>query len=74
MSDTSIRVSNETKQRLELHKRDDESYDEVIQRLTADDKWAGFGALGEDSNIREGMERMREETRSGMAERIEELK
>jgi len=73
MSDTSIRVSNETKQRLELHKRDDESYDDVIRRLTEDDKWAGFGALGENPNIREGMERVREETRSGMSDRIEEM-
>jgi predicted CopG family antitoxin len=72
MNDTSIRVSNETKQRLELHKREDESYDEVIRRLTEDDKWAGFGALA-DSDIRSGMETMRERTRSGMDERIEDM-
>ena len=72
MSDTSIRVSNETKQRLELHKRDGESYDDVIHRLTEDDKWAGFGALG-DSNIRSGMETMREQTRSGVDERIGDM-
>lgn len=73
MADTSIRVSHETKQRLELHKRDDESYDDVIRRLAESDKWAGFGVLGEDSGVRSGMKQLREEMRSTTADRVEEM-
>lgn len=75
MSDTSIRVSDETKTRLDLLKREGESYDDVINRLTGRDRWAGFGALSnEESDTREGMERVRKELREGMQEDIEELR
>ena len=74
MGDTSIRVSEEAKARLDLHKRDDESYEDVIIRLTERDKWAGFGALsGSGTEIREGMDRIREEMRDGMTDDIEDL-
>lgn len=67
MSDTTIRLSSEAKARLDLHKRADESYEDVIVRLTEGDRWAGFGALAEeDGETREGMARMREEMREGM--------
>lgn len=73
MGDTSIRVSEEAKARLDLHKREDESYEDVILRLTERDKWAGFGSLsGSGSEVREGMKRIREEMRDGMADDIEE--
>ncbi|MFB6217818.1 MAG: antitoxin VapB family protein [Halobacteriaceae archaeon] len=73
MSDTSIRVSEETKARLDLCKRSGESYDDVIRRLASGDKWAGFGALADtDGDTREGMARIRAEFRGGTAEDIAE--
>lgn len=69
ISDTTIRLSTQAKARLDLHKRADESYEDVIMRLTGGDRWAGFGALAEeDGETREGMRRVREEMRDGMAE------
>lgn len=38
LSGTSIRRSDEAKARLDLHKRPDESYNDMIPRLTIDDK------------------------------------
>ncbi|MFC6756702.1 antitoxin VapB family protein [Halomicroarcula sp. GCM10025894] len=46
MSGTTIRLSEEAKERLTLLKRKGESYEDVIMRLTETDKWAGFGVLG----------------------------
>lgn len=74
MGDTSIRVSEETKHRLDLFKREGESYEDVIERLTERDRWAGFGALSEaDTDTRAGLDRLREELRSGMDEDIEDF-
>jgi len=71
MSGTTIRLSEEAKARLTLLKREGESYEDVIMRLTETDKWAGFGALdGSDTETSEGMERIRDEMRSGLAEDI----
>jgi predicted CopG family antitoxin len=71
MADTSIRVSEEAKRRLDIHKRDGESYEDVILRLTERDQWAGFGALSEsETETRGGMERIREEMRGNMAEDV----
>lgn len=70
MGDTSIRLSREAKQRLELHKREGESYDDVIRRLTSRNKWAGFG-IAEDVD-REGMRRLREQMNADMSDRIAE--
>jgi predicted CopG family antitoxin len=73
MSDTTIRVSEEAKDRLDLYKREGESYEDVILRLTERDQWAGFGALSDtDRETRHGMDRMRETMRTGMADDIEE--
>lgn len=73
MSDTSIRLSEEAKARLDLHKRPDESYNDVILRLTTDDKWAGFGvATGDPAEAREGMTEIRERIRTDLAEDVEE--
>ncbi|MFT4891433.1 MAG: putative CopG family antitoxin [Halobacteriales archaeon] len=72
MGDTSIRVSEEAKRRLDLYKREGESYEDVILRLTEGNTWAGFGVLGEtDTDTRAGMEQLREEMRAGMADDIE---
>jgi len=73
MGDTSIRVSEEAKHRLDLFKREGESYEDVILRLTDRDKWAGFGVLAEtDGETRTGMAKMRKQMRTGMADDIAE--
>lgn len=72
MGDTSIRVSEATKARLDLFKREGESYEDVIRRLTERDKWAGFGALSGGPDTRSGMNRVREAVREGMDEDVEE--
>lgn len=72
MADTSIRVSEEAKRRLELLKREGESFEDVIMRLTEEDKWAGFGALAEtETDTREGMRAMRDRMREGVAEDLD---
>lgn len=71
MSDTSIRVSKETKNRLDILKRENESYEDVILRLTERDKWAGFGILSEtETDTKKGMEKIRDEVRDGISEDI----
>lgn len=73
MGDTSIRVSDETKTRLDLYKREGESYEDVILRLTEQDKWAGFGILSDsEPDTRTGLNRIRAEMRDGMDEDLEE--
>ena len=73
MSGTTIRLSEEAKARLTLLKREGESYEDVIMRLTETDKWAGFGVLGEtDTETSEAMARLRDEMRSGLADDIGE--
>lgn len=72
MADTSIRVSEETKHRLDLYKSDEESYEDVIRRLTERDKWAGFGVLAEsEGKTRAGMSKIRNAMRDGMTEDLE---
>lgn len=73
MSGTSIRVSDETKARLDLFKREGESYEDVIRRLTERDRWAGFGALRDaESDTADGMRRVREAMREGTTSDIED--
>lgn len=73
MGDTSIRLSEEAKDRLDLHKREDESYEDVILRLTRRDRWAGFGVLSEtETETRAGLERIREQMRAGMTGDVED--
>lgn len=56
---TSIRITDETKQKLEAVKRDDETFDELLDRLvvnrTADDvaAMAGFADKGIEEQIEE---------------------
>ncbi|MFC7058398.1 DUF7557 family protein [Halovenus salina] len=72
MGSTSIRVSDETKDRLDLFKREDESYEDVILRLTERDKWTGFGVLSDAAaDTDEGMDNIREELRTGTTDDIE---
>ncbi len=73
MGDTSIRLSDTAKERLDLHKREDESYNDVILRLTSRDRWAGFAiASGETEATREGMAELRQSMRRRMERDIEE--
>lgn len=73
MTDTSIRLSDEAKAQLDLHKRPDESYNDVILRLTTGNKWTGFGiAAGDPAEAREGMAEIRERMRTDLAEDVEE--
>ncbi|MFB6253217.1 MAG: antitoxin VapB family protein, partial [Halobacteriaceae archaeon] len=75
MSDTTIRLSKDVKRRLDLYKREDESYEDVIVRLTRRDKWAGFGILADsDTATREGMEKIREQMRQNVSEEINSMK
>lgn len=65
--DISIRVSRNAKDRLDLHKRDDESYDDVILRLASTNQWAGFGVAGGDPEVaREGVADLRDSLRESM--------
>lgn len=74
MGNTTIRLSDEAKARLDLHKREGESYDDVILRLASRDKWSGFGvASGDPETARRGIEATRTEMREGMDEDIEEM-
>ena len=70
--ETPIRVSEETKDRLDLFKREGESYEDVILRLTKQRKWAGFGILSDtETETREGMRKLRAEMRDGTVDDIE---
>ena len=68
---TSIRISEETKRKLEAVKRDDETFDELLDRLavsrTEEDvrEMAGFGGEG----VAEGMKEAREELNESLEER-----
>jgi predicted CopG family antitoxin len=70
MGQTSIRLSEEAKARLDEYKRRGESYEDVIRRLTTKEKWAGFGAFSVD---KEGMEDIRQEFRGEMDVDVDDL-
>jgi predicted CopG family antitoxin len=74
MSDTSIRLSEETKRRLMRRKRGEESFEAVIEPLLEEDRdpLAGFGAWSETGRAgaaREAYDRSRRRSR----DRIEEI-
>lgn len=70
---TSIRLSDEAKSRLDMFKREDESYSDVIIRLTSATKWSGFGiASGDPAESRNGMDAIREGMRGRMDQHVEE--
>lgn len=73
MSDTTIQLSADAKRRLDLHRRDGESYEDVIRRLTDGDRWAGFGAFDEADadEVAEGVSKIRAELNEEATERIE---
>ena len=66
MADTSIRLSEEAKARLDRFRRQGESYEDAVVRLTERDRWAGFGALADtETDTREGIYRLRVWLREG---------
>lgn len=73
MSGTTIRLSEEAKERLALLKREGESFEDVIMRLTEGDRWAGFGALSDtETDTSEGMARVRSQLRDGIEDDVRE--
>ena len=69
---TSIRISDDTKKRLETLKQDDESFDELLARLSRTDKdvdeMGGFA----DDDIVEGMAKTREELNESFEKRAQQ--
>jgi len=59
---TSIRVSDDTKRMLEHLKRDDETFDELLERLAQSEKPIDIGAWGgeEAERVRTAVKRSRE--------------
>jgi predicted CopG family antitoxin len=74
VSSTSIRVSEDLRERLKTRKRGDESYEDVIERLLDDDRdlLAGFGAWEETDRL-DAFERVHEDHERRSKERIERL-
>lgn len=68
---TSIRISEETKQKLEALKRGDETFDDLLDRLARSEKdvkeIAGFA----DEDIEEAMKAAREELNESLEERAD---
>jgi predicted CopG family antitoxin len=62
---TSIRISEETKRKIDRLKRPDETFDELINRLASEEEGINFGAIDEETRDRilEGVEEHREATR-----------
>lgn len=73
MGATSIRLSEETKARLERRKRGDERFEEVIERLLDDDQdlLTGFGAW-EDTDAIETLRGIHEGWKRESGDRIAE--
>jgi len=59
---TSLRISDETKDLLERLKREDETYDDLINRLASNEQPINIGAWGEEEaeQAREAVKRSRE--------------
>ena len=62
---TSLRVSEETKAILERLKREDETFDELLERLATDEQPIHIGAWSEEQadRAREAIQRSRESFR-----------
>lgn len=70
---THIRISEEAKARLERLKREDESFTDVVLRLTTSetDPMHGFGAMADVDGFREAVEGTRERLDADLRERSE---
>lgn len=66
---TSIRISEETKQKLEVVKREDETFDELISRLATTEKdIEELGGFADDGVVKD-MGRAREELNDSLEQR-----
>lgn len=72
MADKTIRISEETWHWLKDHKRGDESFDEVLNRLRKADRWSGFGALA-DTGVSDGMDEVHRQLEDEFQRDIDEL-
>lgn len=72
MASKNISLREEAYERLNALKREDESFSDVVLRITESDRWSGFGALAE-TDIQEGMEQAREEATGGMESSIRSM-
>jgi predicted CopG family antitoxin len=74
MGTTTIRLTDESKERLDSLKRKGESYDDVIQRLTSsEDELVSFGALSDVDGFVENVEQIGAEFNQAIDEDIEEM-
>lgn len=73
-----IRVSEAVKRTIERHRREGESYNDVLERLLDDEEAGdfddGFGRWSDDEaeRVREGRRRSKEERKRRMRERAED--
>jgi len=72
MASKNISLKLEAYERLNALKREEESFSDVVLRLTERDQWSGFGALS-GSDIQEGMEQAKDEMNEGMSDSIREM-
>ncbi|USZ66959.1 antitoxin VapB family protein [Halorussus salilacus] len=73
-ADKHVRVSEENYERLKARRREDETFDDVVERLLADDRdlLAGFGAW-EETDQRGVVEELHEQGKRESADRVEEI-
>lgn len=78
---SSIRISDETKRKLEAVKRDGESFDELLDRLAIDrteqdiEEMAGFGSDGIEQHMMDARDELNEslsERDDSMSEHLDE--
>jgi hypothetical protein len=66
---SSIRISDETKRKLEVRKRDDETYDELLARLATTEKDVAERGGFADDGVVDDMARAREGLNESLNER-----
>ena len=71
MASKNITITDEAYERLAEHKRADESFTDVVLRLTAGERdvMAGFGAMRDVDGFREAVEGAREDLDDALRER-----
>jgi predicted CopG family antitoxin len=78
VADEQIRVSKAVKRQIERHRREGESYNDVLERLLvesdAGDFYDGFGRWSDEEadRVREGRGKAKEERKRRMRERAED--
>lgn len=72
----SIRLSEEAYERLTAHKRDDETFSEVVLRLAGERSLLEIAGILDDeeaAEVRDAVEKRRERRRSGLEETADEI-